>query len=132
MKEIIIDNVKYFMLTEDEMKNKFKEPLLITEDGVEIFDEKELLYDTVDINDDCNLCYNKTSAFYFIEWKKNNICLDRKCWYHKENAEKYVDENKLKYSIKDIDNALLESIDESNNYNIKLETFRRNLYKNKI
>jgi len=96
---------------------KFKEPLLTTEDGVEIFDEQELLYDTTD-NNPCFLIDSKTPAYCFILWKKNNDCLDRKCWYHKENAKKYVEENKLRYSNKDIEKIL------GKNY---LETLKLNI-----
>jgi len=74
---------------------KYKGPLLITEDGYEIYDEKQLLWDTSDNN--WNFL-EKTEAKYFPIFNSTH----RKCWYKKENAQNYIFMNKPSLSLNDL------------------------------
>ena len=77
--------------------HKVKDILLTTEDGVEIFEESELIWDTSDINWDF---LDTTPAIHMKSIIKT--CNHRKAWAKKENAERYINLNSPKYSIKDI------------------------------
>lgn len=78
---------------------KKPEPILITEDGVEIFDKTEELYDVSTEN--WNFL-SLTRAEHFIRWKKESMCLYRKPFKNKEAAESYIAEHKPIYSLSDI------------------------------
>lgn len=74
-----------------------KEVLLTTEDGVEIFEESQLIWDTSDIN------WDFLDTIPAIHMKSIiNTCSYRKAWAKKENAEKYIELNSPKYSVLDM------------------------------
>ena len=80
---------------------KDNEPLFITEDGEKIYDENRLLWDT----STKNWSYlSKTKAKLFILWKKEDREQDRKAFSIKENALRYLEENKPQYSEKEMIN----------------------------
>ena len=92
-------NSECLITTEDcrlfpELWEKIEEPILTTEDGVDIFDKNELLWDTSDVN---WTYLDTTPAEYF-----HTLPSHRKAWKHKSNAKEYIDKNKPQYSKKDM------------------------------
>lgn len=77
---------------------KVKEPLFITEDGKEIYNNcKQILYKvTDDLKIVCDTCII-TEDYNFIKGRT---------FYFSENAEKYIEENKPQYSHKQVINIL--------------------------
>lgn len=104
---------------------KIKCPLYITKDNIEIFNENDLVYKV-------NLkTLSKTYTHYTHAKFHNNEIIFK----HEINADKYIKENKLRYSITDINNILLKMGINSNSYfgcefNNHLNNYLKNHLKN--
>lgn len=77
---------------------KIFEKIYTTEDGYNIYDENELLWDT-SIRNFNSLGQTKTK--YFIQWELNDN-KDRFAFKHKANAEKWIEENKPQFTKNDM------------------------------
>jgi hypothetical protein len=94
---------------------KYQEPLFITEDGVEITIPNLEVY----------LVNPTTLAMVIIEaqrWDKTRLV-----FYHKKNAENYINKNKPRFSKKDIEDALELSSLDSQRAIISINTFKQRL-----
>jgi len=82
-----------------EYAKKIKEPLFVTEDGIKIFDEKQLVWDTSDLN------WGFLDTTPALDMKK---VLEksgyRKAWSEKSKAEEYLLENTPCLSLTDLYN----------------------------
>jgi hypothetical protein len=81
-------------------ESKQPKPLFISEDGIEIFDVNQEVWDT------CTQNWNfldSTPAMYMVQVLKNNP--DRKAWCSKERAEEYILMNKPALSINNVKKA---------------------------
>ncbi len=76
-----------------------KEVLLRTEDGVDIFDGEQMLYDISSNN--WNFL-DKTQARYFKSWENDKSMAHRKCFYSEDKAKEYVLMNKPCLSLQEI------------------------------
>jgi hypothetical protein len=77
---------------------KYKEPILVTKDGVELFG-CESIYG---VTDDFQLCHTSLAT-------EENV-KEVRVFAKKENAEKYIKENKPQYSLNDIRNVLTKQM----------------------
>src|SRR3990167_4452550 len=88
-----VDSIRRLYVKIDDLQNP-KQPILKSEDGFCLFD--------------CDkMCYLTPALEYRETIIKSNepLCSDFKYFKHKANAEKYIEENKKQFSVKDIDNA---------------------------
>jgi hypothetical protein len=101
-----------------------EKPLFTTEDGVDIY-EKDVVY-IVDTAHNILISANKAKA----DWNCNKTYIYFK---YKENAEKWIEDNKPKYSKRDIERGLYESAvtPYGSQFYIHLESFWRGLNENK-
>lgn len=98
----LADNIRAIVI--DVIRNE-KEELLVTEDGVEVYDPEQVLWDTSDEN--WNFL-NKTPAKYFIAWKEDSKLFHRKCWSTKEAAQEYIKYNNPCLNQKEVNELLTE------------------------
>jgi len=91
-----------------------KEPILITEDRVEIF------------KGDIYYCVNSDLLLSEFIAEKNTMQKNVKIFAKKENAEKYLKENKPLYSLDDIKEALLATLPLGLSYKGWEEEFTKN------
>lgn len=87
-----------------EEKKEEKTPLFVTEDGVEVFDGEDYFF--VDLADD-----EKVYQHYTFEVVPS-FSKTAKRFKHRENAEKYISDNRPKYSKREILEALDAAYDE--------------------
>lgn len=102
VRDYVSYNIEYFSSKEkaqeflDSLKPKV---LFTTEDGVDVYDKEQELWDTLDYsknNEGCSLNYlSRTKA-------KHAINIKRKFWFDKQKAENYILLNKPCLSVKEV------------------------------
>lgn len=87
-----------------------KQPLFITEDGKEVFEDSDVWWVRTTFEDEI-LCYNKPFEYglYNKSWNIRSKSLKYKWFSTKEAAEKWIEENKPVYSKKQILNKIEET-----------------------
>ena len=98
---------------------KVGEPLFKTQDGVELFGGESIY----GVTDDFQLCYTSIAT-------KENVKGVR-IFAKKENAEKYIKENKPQYSLNDIRNVLTKQMECTNWVMIDVDNIIKDLEKQK-
>ena len=98
---------------------KVGEPLFKTQDGVELFGGESIY----GVTDDFQLCYTSIAT-------KENVKGVR-IFAKKENAEKYIKENKPQYSLNDIRNVLTKQMECTNWVMIDVDKIIKDLEKQK-
>lgn len=95
-----VDHTLDYFTSFPEHWQEIREPLFVTEDGVEVFDPSTLLWDVhvEQFEIDCNRFdeTDKIKAFKFFSTK--------------EAAEKWIERNKPKFSIQQIEEGYIKSI----------------------
>lgn len=94
-----------------EFWEEVKEPLFVTEDGVAKYFGDDYYY--VVEADVRILPFAWASLSHKVDWKcTKTVPLGRKQFHSLEDCEKYISENKPKFSVKDIEEALLFAKEE--------------------
>ena len=81
----------------DFIESKTPKPILTTEDGVDIYDGDQLVWDTSDVHWD----YLDTTPAVYMPNLPN-----RKAWFNKKAAEEYILKNKPCLSIREVEDVL--------------------------
>jgi len=130
--EIYKDNINVFYAGFDYITDitKVKTPLFITEDGMHIFGKYTLF--SVGVTSKVNsLDYYKINEVTHLGLSIPNL-IDFKWFNLKENAEKYIEQNKPKYSQKQIVNILREFDKDTTLYRPESDQYYIKYIKNEI
>ena len=101
-------------------ENTKEEVLLVTEDGIEVFNPKEMLYDCSELNWNFR---GITEANYFISWKNDINMKHRHCFSSEAAREEWLVMNKPLFSVNE-----LKKMEQYGNSGILLTIDKRSLF----